>query len=177
MSNHIPSGYGTVTPWIISRDTAKLIGFLEKAFGAKEQPDSRMQGQDGSIEHVEVKLGDSIVMLFDSKKSWGETPAFLRLFLEDVDGTYQRALDAGATSVTRPTELFWGDRVGRVRDPLGNIWWLQQHVKDVPPDDMEARMKEPAMVEAMDYVKQSLVDALSGGVRVARDFGPTRREI
>jgi PhnB protein len=44
------------------------------------------------------------------------------LFVDDADAVYQKALDAGATSVTRVTPLFFGDRVGRVRDPLGNIW-------------------------------------------------------
>jgi hypothetical protein len=62
--------------------------------------------------------------------------------------------------------LFWGDRVGRVRDPLGNVWWLQTHVKDVPPEEMHARMKESAMVEAMNYVQQSLADELNS--RIAR---------
>ena len=113
----VPDGYGTVTPWVISTDSAGLIRFLE-------------------------------------------APAFFRLYLEDADTAYAQALAAGATSVTRVTELFWGDRVGRVRDPFGNIWWLQSHVADVPPDEMQARMTEPAMVEAMQYVQQSLIDAL-----------------
>ena len=67
---------------------------------------------------------------------------------------------AGATAVTEVTELFWGDRVGRVRDPFGNIWWLQSHAIDVPYDELETRMGDPGMVEAMRYVQQTLVDAL-----------------
>ena len=155
----IPDGYGTVTPWIISRDSAGLIRFLEAAFGAMETPGSRMLNPDGSIVHVEVTIGTSILMLFDSHKGWPDTPAFFRLYLEDADTTYQRALAAGATSVTKVTELFWGDRVGRVRDPFGNIWWLQSRVADVPPDEMQARMEDPVMAEAMQYVQASLVDA------------------
>lgn len=46
-----------------------------------------------------------------------------------ADATYQQAIRAGATSITKVTELFWGDRVGRVSDPFGNIWWLQS--KDI----------------------------------------------
>jgi uncharacterized glyoxalase superfamily protein PhnB len=156
----IPDGYSTVTPWIISKNPTGLAGFLEKAFGAKEEPGSRMQNADGSVGPVEVKLGNSRVMLFDSHKTSKETPAFLRLCTEDVDSTYQQALASGATGITRPTELFWGDRVGRVRDPLGNIWWLQSRVKDVPVTDLKARKKEPAMVQAMQYVQQTLVEAL-----------------
>lgn len=159
----IPDGYGTVTPWLISRDSAELIGFLEGAFGAEEIPGSRMHNPDGSVAHVEVKLGTSIVMLFDSYEGWPDTPGFFRLYVDDADVTHGQALAAGATSVTDVTELFWGDRVGRIRDPFGNVWWLQSHAVDVPPDELQARMEEPAMAEAMRYVQQSLVDALRRG--------------
>jgi PhnB protein len=119
-----------------------------------------MLNQDGSIAHVEVRIGSSIVMLFDAYEGWAETPAFLRLYLENADAAYQQALAAGASSVTRVSELFWGDRVGRVRDPSGNIWWLQSRATDVPEEELQARMQDPAMLEAMRYVQQSLVDAL-----------------
>ena len=165
MSEHspgptIPPGYGTVTPWLISPDSAAQIRFLESAFGAEEIAGSRMHGADGSIVHAEVRIGTSIVMLFDSPEGWPETPAFFRLFVADADATYAQALGAGATSVTEVTELFWGDRVARVRDPFGNIWWLQSHVVVVPPEELQARMEDPAMVEAMQYVQQSLADVL-----------------
>ena len=159
----IPKGYGTVTPWLISRDSAALIRVLESAFRAEEITGSRMNNPDGSIAHVEVRIGSSIVMLFDAYEGWPETPGFFRLFVDDADATYQQAMRAGATSITEVTELFWGDRVGRVRDPFGNIWWLQSHVTDVPHDQMQARMEDPAMVEAMQYVQQTLVDALRTG--------------
>jgi PhnB protein len=162
----IPDGYGTVTPWLISRDSAELIRFLEAAFDAVEIGGSRMHNPDGSIAHVEVKIGSSIVMLFDSYEGWPKTPGFFRLYVEDADASHQQAVRAGATSVTEVTELFWGDRVGRVRDPFGNVWWLQSRDKDVPYDEMETRMGEPEMVEAMRYVQQTLVHALrEQGVR------------
>jgi hypothetical protein len=34
--DNAPAGYGTVTPWVISRDTARLIDFAKEAFGAQE---------------------------------------------------------------------------------------------------------------------------------------------
>jgi hypothetical protein len=42
--------------------------------------------------------------------------------------------------------------VGRVRDPYGNVWWIQAHVIDVPANEMESRMREPKMIKAMQYV-------------------------
>jgi len=70
-------------------------------------------------------------MMFDAREGWPDTPGFFRLYVENADAVYQRALDAGATEVTAMTDLFFGDRVGRVRDSLGNIWWIQTHVEDV----------------------------------------------
>ena len=156
----VPPGYGTVTPWLISADTARLIEFAEQAFGAVEL--ARVPGPDGRIGHAEVRIGDSVVMMFDAPEGWPGTPGFARLYVGDGDGVYQRALDAGATSVTVMTDLFFGDRVGRVRDPLGNIWWIQQHVEDVDPAELARRPQDPVAAEALRYVEQSLASALRG---------------
>jgi PhnB protein len=158
VSNHItvqpiPEGYHTVTPWIISRDTAGLIEFLNAAFGAKEI--ARVVGEDGSIGHAEVRIGDSVVMMFDAKPHWPDTPAFLRLYVIDGDAVFKQALQSGATSVTEMTHLFWGDRVGRVRDPFGNLWWIQTRIEDVSLEEMERRATEKRWIDAMNYVQSS----------------------
>ncbi|MFD6171159.1 VOC family protein [Streptomyces coeruleorubidus] len=80
-------------------------------------------------------------------------PAFLRLYVEDADAAHRRAVAAGGTSVTEVTHLFFGDRIGRVRDPLGNLWWLQTRVEDVSPEEMERRLGDPKWAEAMAYVQ------------------------
>ncbi|MCD6059683.1 MAG: Glyoxalase/bleomycin resistance protein/dioxygenase [Thermomicrobiales bacterium] len=110
-------------------------------------------GEDGSIGHAEVRIGDSVVMMFDAKPHWPDTPAFLRLYVADGDAVFQRALRAGATQVTEMTHLFWGDRVGRVRDPFGNVWWIQTRIEDVSSEEMERRATEKEWVDAMDYVQ------------------------
>jgi uncharacterized glyoxalase superfamily protein PhnB len=149
-----PEGYGTVTPWIISRDTAGLIEFVTRAFDAVEI--ARVVDENGTIGHAEFQIGDSIVMGFDAKPEWPDTPAFLRLYVEDADAAHRKALAAGATSMTEVTHLFWGDRVGRVRDPFGNIWWLQTRVEAVDPAEMERRAGEQEWTERMAYVQGSL---------------------
>lgn len=153
-----PQGYGTVTPWVISRDTARLIDFAAKAFGAREL--GRVPGPDGRIGHAEVRIGDSVVMMFDSADGWPDTPGFLRLYVQDADAVYERALAAGAAPVTPVTALFFGDRVGRVRDPLGNIWWIQAHVEDVDPDELMRRPQEAAAMESLRFVETSLDSAM-----------------
>ena len=149
----VPEGYTTVTPWMISKDTAGLIEFLEQAFGAEEL--ARVENPNGpGIGHAEVRIGNAVVMLFDVlSPEWPHTPAFLRLYLADGDAAYQRAVDAGATPLHRMTEMFWGDRVGRVRDPFGNVYWIQTRVAELAPDEIARRMVAPEFVAAMEYMQ------------------------
>ena len=151
MVNPVPDGYTTVTPWIIGRDTAGLIDFLKRAFDAEEL--GRVVGDDGTIGHAEVRIGDAVVMAFDSLDDWVETPAYLRLYVPDSEETQRRAIEAGATEVTRQTVLFFGDRVGRVRDPFGNLWWIQTRLEDLDEAELARRAQLPEYVEAMNYVQ------------------------
>lgn len=153
----VPDGYYTVTPWIVVKGAAKLIVFLEKAFAAKETEGTRFYNADGTIGHVEVRIGDSVVMLFDSSPGWPATPSFLRLYVADAEAVYQRALQAGAAPVTEMAEHFFGDRIGRVRDSAGNVWWIQSHIEDVTPEEMGKRMIGPnRFTDAMQEAQASL---------------------
>jgi uncharacterized glyoxalase superfamily protein PhnB len=149
----IPEGYTSVTPWIIGRDTAGLMTFLEKAFDAVDL--GRVPNPDGTIGHAEMRIGDAVVMMFDAPRNqpWPETPALIRLYVPDADASYRQAIAAGATSVTEVTHLAFGDRVGRVRDPFGNLWWLQTRVENVTEDEMNRRWSEPKWMKAMEYVQ------------------------
>lgn len=155
----LPEGYHTVTPWIIVKGADAFIHYLVAAFDAEEI--ARILNEDGTIGHAEVRIGDSVVMLFDAKATWGPTPAFFRLYVEDGDAVYQQALSAGGTSVTEMTELAFGDKVGRVRDPFGNIWWIQQRLEALSPEALEKRAIEPSYAEAMQYVEASLHQEMS----------------
>ncbi|XLE02063.1 VOC family protein [Streptomyces sp. 184] len=149
----VPQGYHTVTPWIISRDTVRLIDFMKRAFNAQEL--ECLAGETGRIEHAEVRIGDSVVMMFDALPDWPPTPGFLRLYVQDADAAFRQAVAAGATPVTEVTHLFFGDRVGRVRDPLGNLYWIQTRVEDVSPQEMERRLGDPEFTKAMKYVQSA----------------------
>ncbi len=158
MPNTIPDGYTAVTPWIISRDTAQLIAFLKSAFGAEEL--GRMDAPDGSIAHAEIRIGGAVVMLFDRPEDTIDTPAFIRLFVKDAQAAFDEALARGAREVTKPTMLPFGDKVGRVCDPLGNIWWLQERVEDVSEDEQGRRWGDPRWEQRMGYVQGTLYEVL-----------------
>ena len=145
---------------MISRDTVAELQFLGSVFGAAETPGSRFLGADGDIGHVEVEIGDTVVMLFDTKPGWPPTPAHLRIYVADAAAAVERAVAAGARLVTRPTQLPFGEIVARLRHPQGHLWWVHQHVEDVPGDELIRRIAEPAAQEAMAYVQGSLREEL-----------------
>ena len=131
--------YNTVSIWLTTKSTDKLISFLTEAFNVKEL--GRVYNADGSIGHAEVQIGDSKILMFDSKPEWPAFPSFIHLYVENRDEIYEQALKAGAKSMTKMTTHFWGDRGGRVIDPFGNIWWIKSHVEDVSAEEMERRAK------------------------------------
>jgi uncharacterized glyoxalase superfamily protein PhnB len=136
----IPEGFHTVTPYLLVPEVARLIDFLKQAFGAEEV--HRSAAPDGSVMHAQVKVGDSMVMMGEARGDWKPMPVMLYLYVDDVDAWYHRALKAGATPVREIGNEFYGDRVGGVRDPSGNQWWMATHVEDVSPEEMARRQAE-----------------------------------
>ena len=143
----IPTGFRTVTPYLVVNDAAAAIDFYKRAFGAKEI--SRMEGPPGKIGHAELKIGDSMIMLGDempgsarSPHSLGGSPMGLMLYLKDVDAVFNQATSAGAKVDMPVADMFWGDRYGKLTDPFGHSWSLATHKEDVSHEEMAARMKE-----------------------------------
>jgi PhnB protein len=144
----IPVGYHSVTPYLTVNDAARAIDFYKRAFGAKEV--MRMDGPPGKIAHAELDIGDSKLMLSDempggstrSPQSVGGTTASVFLYVEDVDSVYKQAVSAGAKAEMPPSDMFWGDRFGKLIDPFGHSWSLATHIEDVAPDEMARRGKE-----------------------------------
>jgi PhnB protein len=135
----IPQDYHSVTPYLAVQGVPKLINFLKQAFDAEER--ERMTTPDGRVSHAEVKIGDSIVMMGEPTGESKSMPGMIYLYLEDADAAYKRALEAGATSLRAPSDMFYGDRNAAVTDPVGNQWWIATHVEDVPPEEMQRRIK------------------------------------
>ncbi|EGW38810.1 VOC family protein [Desulfosporosinus sp. OT] len=151
--------YNTVSIWLTTKSTNELIIFLKAAFNAKEL--GRVYNPDGSIGHAEVQIGDSKILMFDSKPEWPAVRSFIHLYVENGDELYEQALKAGAKSMTKMTTHFWGDRGGRVIDPFGNVWWINSHFEDVSAEEMESRSKQKEFIEAMAYAQKSFNPFLS----------------
>lgn len=146
----IPDGFHTITPQLCIRGAAKAIDFYKKAFGAEEI--LRMPGSDGqTVMHAELKIGNSIIMLADempemkgclSPSTYKGTTVTLTLYVEDVDKSFQRAVDAGATVSMPIMDMFWGDRYGKVTDPFGHEWAIATHKQDLTPEEIQKGAEE-----------------------------------
>ncbi len=146
MVKPIPEGHHSITPYLVVKDAAQAIEFYKRAFGAQEI--ARMPGPGGrGVMHAELKIGDSRVMLSDefpgadcrSPQSLSGTTCQLFLYVPDVDSAYQQAISAGATSIMPASDMFWGDRYGKLADPFGHQWGLATHKEDVSPQEMKKR--------------------------------------
>lgn len=114
-----PAGWRTVTPRIFTNDVAGVVRFLKAVFDAS--------GDQRAGAPAEVHIGDSIVLVSDGGGQRGALPAFLHIYVENADRTYQRAVAAGAASIEEPAEMPYGDRRATVRDPWGNVWQIATH--------------------------------------------------
>jgi PhnB protein len=146
MAQPIPDDYPRITPYLYINGAGAAIDFYCSVLGATER--MRMAGPDGRVGHAELDLGDSMIMLADENpyidvrgpRAVGGTPMSLHVYVEDVDGVFERAIQAGA-KVLRPIEnQFYGDRSGQFEDPFGHRWNVATHVEDVPPEEMEKRV-------------------------------------
>jgi len=135
----IPDGYHTVTPFLNVKGLPKLIDFLKAALGAEEL--MRMPGPDGAVVHAEVNIGNSRIMLGEiMQPSQPSAMSYFYVYVTDADSMYKRAIGAGAISVSEPSDQFWGDRMGTVKDPFGNHWSVATHKEDPTPEEMAKRM-------------------------------------
>ena len=148
MTAPVPEGYPRVTPYLAVDGASDAIDFYTEALGFSER--MRMPAPDGRVGHAELQLGDSVLMLADESpemgargpRSVGGTPVTIFVYVDDVDMVFERALQAGATSLEGVEDRFYGDRVGQLEDPFGHRWSLATHVEDVAPEEMSKRAAE-----------------------------------
>lgn len=122
-----PTGYTTVSPYLIVDGAARTIDFLARVFGATEL--RRFPDESGRLMHSEVRVGDTVVMIADGVEGWPPIPAHVHVYVEDVDATFTLALEAGATAVQEPVKKGDEDKRGGVKDAGGTTWWIATKVE------------------------------------------------
>jgi uncharacterized glyoxalase superfamily protein PhnB len=130
------------------RDAIRAIQFYKDAFGAEEI--GVMKGPDGKVMHAEIRIGDSLVMLGDESPQFGALSPLsiggsgmgLHVYVEDVDSAFDRAIRAGGTVEMPVTDMFWGDRYGKLTDPFGHKWSIATRKRNMTSEEIEEGQKE-----------------------------------
>lgn len=148
MSHPIPADHRAITPHLIVKGAAEAIDFYKQAFDAEELSRMPFPGPDGSMKlgHAELRIGDSKLFLADEFPEYGSvgpgagSPVTIHLYVTDADATFARAVEAGATVSMPLSDMFWGDRYGKVVDPFGHHWSIAEHLEDPRPEQIRERM-------------------------------------
>ena len=119
MKHFQPDGRHTVTPRIITPKPEEMVHFVKEVF--------RGQGEFHVNRPAEIRIGDSLIMISDGGGLREPVSAFLYVYVENVDETYQRAVEAGAETLELPSDQPYGDRRAMVKDPWGNLWQIASH--------------------------------------------------
>jgi len=152
-------GFHTITPYLVIPRAAQLIEFLKTSFGATERLRVPVPDGPGLIMHAEVSIGNSIVEVADANEAFPAAPTAIHLYLSDADAAYDRAIQAGATSLYPPVDQPWGDRQGAVKDASGNVWYIAT-AGSWTPDPGELLAVQPYLhVHAADKMIPFLQDA------------------
>ncbi|HXW18832.1 MAG TPA: VOC family protein [Candidatus Acidoferrales bacterium] len=122
----IRKGFRSITPYLIVPGASGFGEFLKKVFGAEEL--LRVPATEGKIMHAEARVGGAMLEFADSNAEVPPAPGALHFYVDDVDATYTRALNAGAKSITAPADQSYGERSASVEDPFGNRWYLAKRL-------------------------------------------------
>jgi uncharacterized glyoxalase superfamily protein PhnB len=154
----IPTGFRSLTPYLILDQAADFLKFIEGAFGAKER--LLMRDDDGIIRHAEAQLGESVLEFAEASGQWKAMPAGLHYYVPNSDEVYARALKAGGTSIYEPANRDYGDREAGIRDPAGNFWFIATHTagkgfKPVTLQDLNSYFSVKDSARFLDFLEKA----------------------
>ena len=120
MTDGTREGYRSVTPRIVVDDVNAQVRFLRQTFGATGAVDPDRP--------AEIRIGDSLLMISSSNERQA-FPAFLYIYVDDADATFERAIEAGATVIEHAVNTPYGDRRAMVSDPFGNVFQIAHQLR------------------------------------------------
>jgi PhnB protein len=122
-----PAGFGRVTLSLHPKGVEKVMAFLKQAFDA-EKYSALLRPRESFI----TRRSGSATLCSNRRSSWTVQPMPSAIFsyVPDAAASYKRALDAGATSLWAPAQMY-GDLMSGVADPFGNDWYIAKHLGSV----------------------------------------------
>lgn len=124
-------------PYLTVSDAGNSLSFYQQAFGFT--PDEMIiKDEQGVIQHASLSYQGNTIMLGPEgaygstkktpKNSGEQNPLSLYIYVDDIDAFYRHAITQGASSVSEPETMFWGDRTAVLKDPDGFDWTFATNV-------------------------------------------------
>jgi PhnB protein len=139
-------------PHLIVSNGLAAIDFYKEVFDAEEG--HRMMAPDGKrLMHGEIIVDGHKIFISDefsteeggtlkSPQALGGTCVRITIEVENANATVERAMAAGASVVMPLQDLFWGARYGKILDPFGHEWGVNQQLKEQTDEETQAAAKE-----------------------------------
>ena len=121
-----PEGLRSVQPYLHLRNAHDMIPFVEAAFGAEAV--GLHKSPQGIVLHATIRIGNATFEISEAHGEYQPKPCHLHVYLPDTDAAYERALQAGATSIEPPRDAPYGDRAAGVKDTFGNSWFIATYL-------------------------------------------------
>jgi PhnB protein len=139
-------------PELIVHNGPAALDFCKSVFGAEEvhriiKPDSE------KIMHGELILDGHKFFVCDefpaneggtckSPVTLGGTGVRITLLVDDADVVVERAVAAGARVSMPLQDMYWGGRYGKIVDPFGHEWGINQQVKEPSHEETQRAADE-----------------------------------
>lgn len=139
-------------PHLIVNDGLAALKFYKEVFGAEEG--DNMMAKDGKrLMHGEIVLDGHKLFLSDeftpeeggsckTPETLGGTCVRITLQVDDPDAVVKRAVALGARVLMPVQDMFWGARYGKIRDPFGHEWGINQQQKELSKEEADAAAQE-----------------------------------
>ena len=132
-------------PYLSVTNATKAVAYYTEVFGAA--PFVLLNMPDGRVMHCEFRFGKTRFFLSEELPEHGGTPSPTRLaatsvaihlYVDDCDAMVEAMRSNGAEVLMEPTDMFWGERFGRVRDPFGHEWGVATVFHEMTPEEIQA---------------------------------------
>ena len=131
-------------PYLSVIDAKEAVAFYSRVF--ETAPLLLLSMPDGRVMHCEFRVGGARFFLSEelpehggtpSPASLGATSVAIHLYVDDCDAMVSKMTTNGARILLDPTDMFWGERFARVRDPFGHEWGITTHLRDMTPAEIQ----------------------------------------
>jgi len=136
-------------PHLVVSDGMAALEFYRDVFGG-EFGHNMMSSDGEKLMHGELLLAGHQLFVsdwfapsdggsLDSPDRLGGTCVRITLMVDDADAAFERAIARGSEVLMPVSDMFWGARYGKFRDPFGHEWGVNQQLAQQTPEETQAQ--------------------------------------